>query len=164
MVSSSNLPERDKPFLPPAFVGHVLNICKSITQASEKSVKLRHIVASCSGYLYYMNSFFFFDFIFYYFYFCFIVTFKYCGILIFWLWLYITGARQWCFTWEWETRQTWNGRSLLKKWIKMYLPKMANALWINYYTYYLLYCLLLAFLCIFSLLLYRIRNDKQTRV
>eukprot|EP00026_Physarum_polycephalum_P003273 Phypoly_transcript_03283.p1 GENE.Phypoly_transcript_03283~~Phypoly_transcript_03283.p1 ORF type:complete len:763 (+),score=203.00 Phypoly_transcript_03283:172-2460(+) len=41
---------REKPFLPPAFVGHVLDICKAITVASEKSVKIRHLVASCSGY------------------------------------------------------------------------------------------------------------------
>lgn len=43
-------PEKERPFLPPAFVGHVMNICKVITNASEKSVKLRHLVASCSGY------------------------------------------------------------------------------------------------------------------
>lgn len=49
-TTTTSIPERDKSFLPPAFVGHVLNICKAITHASEKSVKLRHIVASCSGY------------------------------------------------------------------------------------------------------------------
>lgn len=50
---TQKLPEREKrekPFLPPAFVGHVLDICKAITVASEKSVKVRHLVASCSGY------------------------------------------------------------------------------------------------------------------
>lgn len=42
--------ERDKTYLPPSFVGHIMNICKAITHASEKSVKVRHLVASCSGY------------------------------------------------------------------------------------------------------------------
>jgi len=52
-TADEKLPEkekREKPFLPPAFVGHVLDICKAITVASEKSVKVRHLVASCSGY------------------------------------------------------------------------------------------------------------------
>ncbi len=54
--SKDAVPEREKekeqqqPILPQAFVGHAIAISKMIAQASQKSLPIRKIIASCSGY------------------------------------------------------------------------------------------------------------------